>query len=227
MAAAFVVVLAACSPPLPPIEIRPGIGADEARLQALRPPSGKTYSFRLEADGVELPGVMRLTSRRLSGERYRYSGNLELTAPTDAASLAQVAAQLERVFKTQGPKIRGNQILVPVSLTTDNRFRSLQSSLLSAEVKYAPHDCFAQLGTCRHTSQGPIGPAVPIVSETTEKDGVWRSVRRVDPDADVPNEARTLRNTYIYSLGPDGVVIDLVTIRTGNGPRSTSVMRRQ
>ncbi|MEP5758350.1 MAG: hypothetical protein ABJ327_03360 [Litoreibacter sp.] len=218
-------MLAACTDPTTVGRIRPGIGSD-VDLDAIRPPSGKTYSFSVEQGGLPIPASLTLTSKRRSDKVYDYTGAMVLQVPGEGEQLREVAKAVSEVFKAKGPSIRGNQIFVPLNIRADNRFRSTSSSLLSANDSFDPHDCFAVLGTCRFTATRGENAMLDFVSETTESGGIWRTVTRV-ASPDVPEQIRRIREVMTYSIDEHAVIIDLALSERGTGSRDISVFKRQ
>lgn len=210
-------VLAGCTAPQGPVSIRSGLGS-EANLDAIRPPSGVTYNFLLTNDSAPVPAVMSITSRKRSGNRYTYNGQMVLTLP-EAENLEQIAALITDALGKTTVSVRGNQLFIPVGLTADNRFRATRSNITSDITRYAPHDCFAVLGTCRYRAIDQLGRVASLVTETTEKDGVWRSKTELDPKAENPGLVNEMRRA-IYSIDKNAVLIDMVVTR-GSGARST------
>ena len=215
--------LVACEAPRPPIEIRGGIGSD-VDLNAIRPPSGRTYTYRLENSDLPIPASLRLTSKRRNSKTMDYRGALILTLPK-TENLAEVVRIVSQAFEAQGPRVRGNQIFVPVFLRTDNRFRSTASSLLGDNVRYIPNDCFAVLGTCRHLVVNDKGERIGVISETTESNGVWRTSQRPDPNRSPP-ALRGAREYWVYSIDKNAVLIDLVITSAGERGNSRIAFRR-
>ncbi len=213
--------LAACTDPGQVAQIRPGLTSD-ADLDAKRPPNGVTYAYRVEQNGLPIPAGLTLTSRRLSATSYRYNGFMSFEVPGDPENLKEVGDLVSRVFRTQAPRIRGNKVFIPITLRTDNRFRSTASSLLAGDDKFSPHDCFAVLGTCTYTaSRGDA--KIDFVSETTETGGVWRTVTRL---AQGPSDSNG-REVMVYSLDRNAVVLDLAIISRGPGEKRVTTFRRQ
>ena len=137
-----IALLAACASPEPKVAIRSGIG-QTANLDAIRPPSGVTYRYSLEADGVQLPVDLRLRSKRRSAKIYDYSGTLNLTLPVpESGNLEEVGDLIAEAFKLDqlNVRLRKNKLLIPVQLRTDNRFRSLSSNLVLTQSQFRPHD---------------------------------------------------------------------------------------
>ncbi|WP_298290181.1 hypothetical protein [uncultured Litoreibacter sp.] len=226
ISALFVVALiAACAPPAPPVSIRGGIG-QTANLDAIRPPSGVTYRYQMETDGVPVPVELRLRSKRRSASVYDYRGNLTILLP-EADNLEEIGRLIGETLKVDDIKIgiQGNKLLIPVNLRTDNRFRSLSSSLVLLESKYAPHDCFAVIGTCRYTAfEGD--KSIALVAETTEKNGVWRTRTKPDPRKRKPGQ-QTGAQSLVYSIDKNAVLIDMVLTSVRGGQRSSVVFRRK
>lgn len=218
-------MLAACAEPGPPINIRSGIG-QAADLDALRPPSGVTYRYKMEVNGAPVPAEMQLRSRRINATTYDYNGSFVLTLP-EVDDLNEIKELVARSFEVRDIKVRiwGNSIIIPVTLRTDNRFRSKSSSLALTRSRYAPHDCFAVIGTCRYTvTEGRR--SVALISETTEKDGVWRAKTKADPRkkrAGQPSQT----GQATYSIDQNGVLVDMVLTNIRNGERTTMVIRRK
>ena len=217
--------LAACADPGPPIKIRSGIG-QEADLDALRPPSGAVYRYVMEMNGVTVPAELRLLSRRLNATTYDYNGSLILTLPK-VENLAEIRRLVARSFEVRDIKVRvrGNSIVIPVTQRSDNRFRSSSSSIALTKSRYSPHDCFAVLGTCRYVASQD-GRSVALISETTEKNGVWRSKTRVDPAKRKAGQTNEVRRST-YSIDQNGVLIDMIFSSISRGERSTMVLRRK
>lgn len=221
-------ILAACAAPQPPVSIRPGIG-QAANLDAIRPPSGAGYRYALEADGVPTPIELQLRSKRRSAKVYDYQGNMVIQLPDipETENLEEVGQALAKALKLDelNIDIRGNAIRFPVTLRTDNRFRSLASNLVLVRSKYAPHDCFAVIGTCRYTaSEG--NRSIALIAETTEENGVWRTTTKPDPAKRKPGQPGGAQ-TLIYSIDKNAVLIDMVLSQTNQGQRSSVVFRRK
>lgn len=218
-----ILLLAACTDQSNIASIRPGIGSD-VDLDRLRPPSGVTYQFATELQGVTQPTTMVLRSRRIGAKRYRYSGDLVLSFPP-GANLEEGVKSVASAFKVPGFRAKGSQIFIPVSFTTDNRFRSTASSYLIKRARHSPHDCFAVLGTCTYRDIQDGGQAT-IRTETTETGGVWTSVKRVISATNpIPPDDRT--ETLTYSLDQRGVIIDLFITSRENGRLITTAYRRK
>lgn len=218
-------LLSACADPAQVARIRPGISSD-VDLDAIRPPSGVTYNFTVEQGGFPIPAALTLTSRKRSSEVYDYTGAMVLQVPGNPAQLAEVAKVVSKAFKTKGPRIRGNKIFVPLKVRTDNRFRSITSSLLAANDIYVPHDCFAQLGTCTYTATRGGKAKLGFIAETTETGGIWRTVTRADPKSTPPG-LRGARRMLTYSIDKNAVVIDMAINDLGAGTRDITVFKRQ
>lgn len=216
-------VLAACADPGPPIEIRPGI-TSATNLDALRPPSGVTYRYALETKDVPIPVTLTLRSQRRSAKIYDYVGTMAISLPPSDNN-EEIGNLVARSFGVKDVKFRGNDLVFPVSLRTDNRFRSISSRLLLLNSRYVPHDCLAVLGTCKYRSITENGDSIRLISETTESNGVWRSETRPDPAAG-PQKGDG-RQRAIYSLDRNGVLIDLVLVSTGGSPQETVIFRRK
>lgn len=216
-------LLAACAEPGPPIQIRSGIG-QAVNLDALRPPSGATYRYAVENDAFPLPLEMRLTSKRRSATRYDYAGAVTIALP-EAANLKELSQLISKTLEVRNRKVevRGNTIIIPVNMRTDNRFRSTASNFLLQPVSYAPHDCFAVIGTCRYAVRAQDGRSVALISETTEKNGIWRS--RTRPDARGGGANRI--ESAIYSIDQNGVPIDIALVSVVDGRKSVVIIRRR
>lgn len=219
-----VLALAACASPPPVGTVRPGLGSD-ADLDSSRPPSGVTYTYDLINDSVPIPASMTLTSRKRGATAYSYRGQMVLTLP-EAQNLEEIAAVISQTIGQTTVRAKGNQLFIPIGLESDNRFRATSSNITGDTTRYSPHDCFAVIGTCRYKAIDRSGRAASLVSETTEKGGVWRSVTVLDPKADnagLINE----RRRAVYSIDKNAVLIDMVVLR-GSGPRrSTFSIRRK
>jgi len=225
LAGLAVATLAACAPPPPPIEIRPGIG-QSVDLDAIRPPSGATYRYALQSDGLPISVELRLTSRRKSAQIYDYRGALTMTLP-QAGDLEAVSRVLQAALEVQklDVKVSGNRLSVPVNLRTDNRFRSTDSTMLLQKAAYVPHDCFAVIGTCRYeVREGE--QFIALVSETTEESGVWRTRTRPDPARRQRGQGGGTQ-TQIYSIDKNAVLIDMALTSQRAGQRSTIIFRRK
>ncbi len=218
-------LLAACADPTAGIEIRPGSTTSATNLDALRPPSGVTYRYALETKDVPIPVTLTLRSQRRSAKVYDYIGTMAIALPPSDNN-EEIGNLVAESFGVKEVKFRGNNLVFPVSLRTDNRFRSLSSKLLLNKGKYVPHDCLAVLGTCKYTSLNEQGKSIKLVSETTESGGIWRSDTRPDPAAG-PQPDGEGRLRAVYSLDRNGVLIDMILARIGGGPQDTVVFRRK
>lgn len=194
--------------------IRPGItsSVDQNRL---RPPSGVRYVYSVKYS--EFPETMQMTlvSRRISANRYSYSGHMYL--PVESEAVARItASMMNNMFGQQDITARGAGVFFPVRIDTDNRFRSLRVDMLMFSMHFTPHDCFAQLGTCRSTSQDRFIGRLSRVTETTEANGIWRSVTQGT------NGRETVQEDNTFSLDQNGVLLDAVMKQTVDG--NTQVM---
>ncbi|GFE63963.1 hypothetical protein [Litoreibacter roseus] len=219
-----VLFISACAEPQKPISIRPGL-TQTADLDALRPPSGKTYRFAMEKSDDVLSSELVLKSRRKSAKDYEYKGSVILSIP-EVGDLEEVTQQLSTLFKTEGVRAQGSNIFLPITVRTDNRFRTRSSNLLAGPSRFVPHDCFAVIGVCDHVTIIPNGRQVRFSTETTEADGVWRSVTRVT-SRDAPAFAKRMREIWTYSIDRNGVVLDLVIRRRVDGKTDTIIFRRK
>lgn len=218
-----VTALAGCAVPTLPIEIRPGVGSD-VDFDGIRPPSGKTYRYVLENEGVPVPVTVSLRSRRLSASKYTYNGQMVVTLP-EAGNLEDIANVLSDVLGKTSIRVRGNQLLVPVGLKADNRFRSTSSNITGDVTRYAPHDCFAVIGSCRYKASDRNGFTVSLLTTTTEKNGVWQSRTVLDPKAKNPKGPFEARRS-VYSIDANAVLIDMFILRTSRGQRTSFAMKR-
>lgn len=213
-------LVAACSDPLPPASVRPGISS-ATDLDRLRPASGVTYRFVLTATGVPVPGTLQLRSQRINSRTMLYKGALGIPLPAGPEA-EEVAALFQSALQREGLAVRGGQLLIPTQTRTDNRFRSTSSALLRQASRFVPHDCFAVLGSCAYTAIRSDGVRARVLSETTESGGIWTTQQRFDPRR-APSELQRIRVTMVYSLGRDGVMRDLA-ITTRGGPDGPSRM---
>lgn len=218
-----VALLAACTPPAPPVAIRGGI-TQAINLDTVRPPSGVTYRYQMEAADLPFPVELRLTSRRRSANTIDYTGSMIMTLP-QAGNLEEIGRLIARGLDAEDVSIgiEGNRLLVPIKVRTDNRFRSVKSQLNLIDTQFAPHDCFAVLGTCRYTATEQ-GRAVSLVTETTEENGVWSTRTRPDRSRGTRGSGSQL---LTYSLDRNAVVIDMVITTSQGGQRSTTIFRRK
>jgi len=211
-------VVAGCSQNAgPPVEIRPGL-TSQADLDAIRPPTGVSYSFDLNSGGLGIPTEMTLRARRTGRNQYEYTGTMEITLP-EAENLEVVAEVLAQQLGKTTVRAKGNQLFIPVGMQVDHRFRSKSSNIVSNTTFYEPHDCFAVLGTCRYTAMEQDGSVASFIAETTESSGVWRTETKLDPSAEnagIDDERRRL----VYSIDRNAVLIDMVIIQ-GSGPRQS------
>lgn len=218
-------LLSACAAPGPAISIRSGVG-QATDLDAIRPPSGATYRYVMEAEGAPVPALLTLTSKRRNAARYDYNGTMTLALPqTD--NLEEIGKIVTQALKLEESKIRiqGNNLIIPVGLRADNRFRSLSSNLALQESSYSPHDCFAVIGTCRYVAKQGT-QTIALIAETTEKDGVWRTRTRPDPAKRKPGQ-QSGAQTLTYSIDKNAVFIDMVLSQSQGSQRSTVVLRRK
>jgi hypothetical protein len=185
--------------------VRPG-ATSALDQDALRPPSGARYDYTLRMTGDPLVVSLALVSRRLSADRYRYDGSF--AAPLPAGLSPEVrrmtAEMMQEMFGSEPIRFTENAIVIPVGMETDRRFRATRTNMLMGSVRHIPHDCFAQLGTCRSTMRGEPGE-VRFIVETTEAGGIWRSVTRAT-SGDVPDLPR--RQEAVFSIDGNGVLLD-------------------
>lgn len=214
------VVLSACSDPAESIQIRPGIGSD-VDLERLQPPSGVTYRYSVENNGLPVPVLITLKSRKLSRTRYDYRGNVAFTFP-DEVNFDEVGNLVADAFGVKDIRFRGNTAVFDIQMRTDNRFRSTSASVLSDSERFEPHDCYGMLGKCAYTVRLPGDVSFKLVTTTTEKDGIWRSTTRAAPENPGPGVI-----LYTYSMDRNGVLIDAVERSKGFGDRSVTVYRRK
>lgn len=212
-------VLAACAE-VEPVSIRPGL-TSEANLDRLRPPSGVTYRFALEDGDLPVPVELTLRSSRRGARIYDYNGAMSIRFP-DNVNFENVGDLVAQTFGVKDVTFRGSTVSFPVKLRTDNRFRSLNSSFVGRAGSYVPHDCFAVLGTCSYRAVNAEGQALDLVSETTETNGVWRSVTKPKRGSGVSGTQR-----MTYSLDRNGVLLDMVLSSNQGGQRSRLVFRRK
>jgi len=224
LAVVAIAALAGCAAPVAPIEIRPGIGS-EVDLDALRPPSGITYRYNLESEGVPVPVTVSLTSRKRSASRYTYNGQMVMTLP-EANNLENIASVLSDVIGQTNIRVRGNQLMIPVGTESDNRFRSTSSNITGDVTRYTPHDCFAVIGDCRYKATDRNGFSVSLLTTTTEADGVWRSKTVLDPKAKNPNVPNETRRS-VYSIDKNAVLIDMHILRGAAAGRSSFALKRK
>ena len=202
LAAAF--VLAGCLAE-PGSTVRPG--ATQALNQdALRPPSGVRYDYTLQRPGEPVVLSLSYVSRRLSPTRYRYDGVMAAPLPSglDPEMRAAMAEFMADVFDGAAIRITDDALVFPMRIEADQRFRATRTTISGSPAPHKPHDCFAQIGTCRSTIRDEEG-TVTTVTETTEAGGIWRSVTRVISGAK-PGEPT--RSTAIYSIDANGVIFD-------------------
>ena len=216
--------LSACAVGPNTVSIRPGVTSD-VDLDAITPPSGVTYRFDLLNADVPVPVSMALTSRRQSAKDYRYQGELVMTLP-DAQNLDQIAKTISQVLGQTSVRATDNQLFIPIGLRSDNRFRASRSSITGDTTLYAPHDCFAVLGTCRYTATDRGGQSAKLLTTTTEQDGIWRSKTVLDPDARNPGLVGETRRA-VYSIDKNAVLIDMVVTRGVGARRSSFSIRRK
>lgn len=219
-------LVSACAAPAPQVAIRAGIG-QEVDLDALRPPSGVTYRYKVEVQDLPLPVELVFTSRRRANGQYDYVGNYIYTLPS-GEGLDDVSRVLRSALDVDDlqVEVRGNQLLVPYRHRADNRFRIADSTFQSESRTTTPHDCFATLGLCRFTSKISGDPLeVTFLAETSEVSGVWTSKLRADPNQSIARQLA--RQTLTYSLDKNAVPIDLVVVSRLAGMSETTIFRRQ
>lgn len=185
--------------------VRPG-ATSALDQDALSPPSGARYDYTLRVPGDPAVGSLALVSRRLSPDRYRYDGSFATPLPAGLSPEVrrQAAEMLREMFGVEPIRFTETALVVPVGVETDRRFRATRTSMLTGTVRHIPHDCFAQLGTCRSTMRGAPGE-VRLLVETTEADGIWRSVARAT-SREVPDLPR--QQEAVFSIDANGVLYD-------------------
>jgi hypothetical protein len=203
-------------------QVQPGLGSDLDQDQ-LTPPSGARYDFVLSKSGEPESFKMALVSKRLAANRYRYDGSIFIPLPGDNAELvAMVIEVMREVFEDPTIRQSGDKLVVALRVETDRRFRATRSNILLADLRFMPHDCFAQIGTCRSTVSGPLGKAV-VETETSESGGIWRSESRfVSGTKDAAFERRSMT----YSIDQNGVLLDATFTTQADGVTETFSVRR-
>jgi hypothetical protein len=203
-------------------QVQPGLGSDLDQDQ-LTPPSGARYDFVLSKSGEPESFKMALVSKRLAANRYRYDGSIFIPLPGDNPELvAMVIEVMREVFDDPTIRQSGDKLVVALRVETDRRFRATRSNILLADLKFTPHDCFAQIGTCRSTVSGPLGKAV-VETETSESGGIWRSESRfVSGTRDAAFERRSMT----YSIDQNGVLLDATFTTQADGVTETFSVRR-
>lgn len=220
LALTMILFLAACV--AGPGQVQPGLGSDVDQDQ-LTPPSGVKYDFVLSKAGEPESFTMALVSKRLSANRYRYAGNIFIPLPDSDPEIADFVIEVMReVFNDPTIRQSGDKIVVALRVETDRRFRATRSNILFADLKFMPHDCFAQIGTCRSTVSGPLGKAV-IETKTSESGGIWRSDSRFVSGA---KDAAFERRSMTYSIDQNGVLLDATFTTVVDGMTETFNVRR-
>ncbi|MCU0911853.1 MAG: hypothetical protein MUE98_11075 [Rhodobacteraceae bacterium] len=185
--------------------VRPG--ATQALDQdALRPPAGVRYDYTLQRRGEPVVLSLSYVSRRLSATRYRYEGVMAAPLPTglDPGLRAAMAEFMADVFDGAAVRVSGDALVFPMRIDADQRFRATRTTISGSPATHTPHDCFAQIGSCRSTIRDESG-TVSTVTKTTEAGGLWRSVTRVVAGGQPGEPTRT---TAIYSIDENGVIFD-------------------
>jgi hypothetical protein len=203
-------------------QVQPGLGSDVDQDQ-LTPPSGVQYNFLLSKVGEPESFTMALVSKRLSANRYRYDGSIFIPLPDSDPEIAAFVIEVMReVFNDPTIRQSGDNVVVSLRVETDRRFRATRSNILFADLRFVPHDCFAQIGTCRSSVSGPLGKAV-VDTETSESGGIWRSDSRfVSGTKDAAFERRSMT----YSIDQNGVLLDATFTTVANGVTETFNIRR-
>lgn len=201
--------LAACTPTptrvlIPEDGLRPGVGADFA-FDTVRPRIGQRVIYRY-SDGFT-PFEVRENWRiaRAEGGLFRLTGQRETII--EGIDLEDAVADFRANFGDAPVKVAGDRLVEPLSATVDRRMRATQVAGPVQSSRFAPHDCFATLGTCRYTRTGPVGETQYVISETTEADGIWRETRYTDPERDPSGRKRLLGETA-YTMDSQALVID-------------------
>jgi hypothetical protein len=203
-------------------QVQPGLGSDVDQ-DRLTPPSGARYDFVLSKSGEPESFTMALVSKRLAANRYRYDGSIFIPLPGDDPELVPLVIEvLREVFDDPSIRQSGDKIVVSLRVETDRRFRATRSNILFADLKFMPHDCFAQIGTCRSTVSGPLGKAV-VETKTSESGGIWRSDTRFVSGA---KDAAFERRVMTYSIDQNGVLLDATFTTVANGVTEMFNIRR-
>ena len=181
----LLLVLAACNTGetvtfdrLQPEAVRPGLTAEQIE-NVPRVPNGLRKRWRMS--GTEafetLKPIMDVRLKR-SGETVRWDGNLNFVLP--GVNAREIARQLEQATGLDAP-IRGNRALVPVAMASDSKGRITRFGFFGDMVTYTPHDCQNTLGRCKSLWRDEEGRTRRVVVDTTERNGRWYSVVRLDP----------------------------------------------
>ncbi|MCX7645020.1 MAG: hypothetical protein N2Z62_06960 [Rhodobacteraceae bacterium] len=204
--------------------VRPG-ATSALDQDALSPPSGARYDYTLRVEGDPAVASLALVSRRLSADRYRYDGSFATPLPAGLSpEVRRMTAEMMReMFGGEPIRFTESALIVPVGMETDRRFRARRTSMLMGTVRHIPHDCFAQLGTCRSTMRGAPGE-VRFLVETTEADGIWRSITRAS-SRELPDLPR--QQEAVFSIDANGVLFDAdITTTMPDGTVERMQLRR-
>ena len=117
-------------------------------------------------------------------------------------------ASMVRQRDGRSADVVGTDVILRKRDVIDNRGRTLSSDRGGVQLTFDPHDCRATIGTCRAVRVGSDGEKVPIVVETSELGGIWRSEIRRDPERD-PASRGALIEEAIYSVDANAVLIDM------------------
>lgn len=202
--------------------LRPGVGAGFA-FDTVRPRVGQRVIYRFEGgDGpFEVRGDWRIAAGR--GDRFQLKGQIQTIVP--GIDLTDTVADFARRFGRSPLQAEGDRLVMPFDAVVDRRMRTISSRSLFDRSTYAPHDCFATLGTCRFTQTDEAGRVRHLVSETTEAGGIWREVRRYDPTRD-PGRSTALAMELVYTVDKSALIIDALIADYSEGGVSLLRLRR-
>lgn len=224
------VMLSACVPtleapvfPSAQTSIRPG-ATSAIDQNGLTPPSGVRYEYSVQGDDNPVfpeASIQSFVSRKVSSNKYVYEGNIFMPISFDLESDEEFLAILRGFAGDETGKIVGNKFVSTIVLETDRRSRIIRVDTSFVGVTFLPHDCFAQLGTCRSTMRTIVGDTL-LLTETSEAGGIWRSVTRATSGA-----LKGMRSESVYSIDSNGVLLDSETRQMSpDGTVATRIMRR-
>lgn len=208
----MLLALAACEP-LPKSDvaklssqgIRPGV-TSSAGFDQVSPPVGELVRYRIMSPLRDEPSELSVTYRPATDGGFLREETVRI--PETSIVEARMIASMVRQRDGRSADVVGTDVILREQDRIDSRGRTLHSDRGGVQLSFDPHDCRATLGTCRTTRTGPEGDEVPLLVQTSELGGIWRSEIRRDPERDPASRGALLEET-IYSVDENAVLIDM------------------
>ncbi len=208
----MLLALAACAP-LPKSDlgklssqgVRPG-ATSAAGFDQASPPVDQLVRYQILSPLRDDPSELSVIFH--PGENGGFVREETVRIPESSIVEARMIASMVRQRDGRAADVVGTDVILRELDQIDHRGRTLHSDRGGAQLTFEPHDCRATLGTCRTTRIDTDGEQVPLLVQTSELGGIWRSEIRRDPERDPASRGALLEET-IYSVDENAVLIDM------------------